>query len=102
MKTGITTWPQTDTGPDQRDLLRLPRDRGRHVGQPVDPVQRGRRSRRQAPDTTPPGQALDPDRDPGNASATVNLPIPNSELDLASYTLQRKLTSAADATLRER
>ena len=44
------------------------------------------------------GQARHADGDAGNGSASVNLSPPNSESDLASYTLQRKLTSQGAAS----
>ena len=97
VKTGFTTWPQTDTGLTNGtsysyrviaiDTSGNPSTPSNAVA--VTPL---------APDTTPPAKPSTPTATPGNASATINLPIPNSELDLASYTLQRKLTSAADTT----
>jgi hypothetical protein len=48
-------------------------------------------------DTTAPAKPATPTATAGNGSATINLSPLNSEPDLASYTLQRKLASAGDA-----
>jgi hypothetical protein len=95
---GIIAWPQTDGGLtngvsyDYRvvavDTTGNPSSPSNAVSvTPVEPP---------PPDLTPPAKPATPTATPGNATASINLPIPNSELDLASYTLERKLTSAPD------
>lgn len=48
------------------------------------------------PDTVAPAKPATPTATAGNGSATINLSPLNADADLASYTLQRKLASAAD------
>ena len=48
------------------------------------------------PDTVAPAKPATPTATAGNGQATINLSPLNTDADLASYTLQRKLASAAD------
>jgi len=100
VKTGITTWPQSDTGltnGTSYDYRVVAVDTNGNPSVASDPVS-VTPAEPPPPDTTPPAKPSTPTATAGNASATINLPIPNSEIDLASYTLQRKLTSQPDTS----
>ena len=97
VQSGITSVAADRRRAHQRDLLRLPGDRRRHDGQPLDAVRRGERH----PDGRAAAARHDAARQagharrrpPATARRSINLSPLNGETDLASYTLQRKLST---------
>ena len=99
VKTGVTTWPQTDSGltnGTSYDYRVIALDTSGNPSTPSDPVSVTPAAA--PPDTTPPAKPATPTATAQDAAAQINLSPLNTEPDLASYTLQRKLTSAADST----
>ena len=97
VKTGITAFPATDTGLTNGTSYSyrvIAVDTSGNASAPSDSVS----VTPLAIDVTPPAKPATPTAVPGNRQATISLSPLNGESDLASYTLQRKLTSAADST----
>jgi len=97
VQTGITSWPQTNgglTNGTSYDYRVVALDTTGNASTPSDAVSVTPSAAPPPPDTTPPAKPATPTATAGNGSASLNLSPLNTETDFASYTLQRKLSSA--------
>ena len=102
VKTGVLTWPQTDTtvtNGTSYDYRVIAVDSSGNPSTPSDPVTV---TPVKPPDTTPPAKPAAPTVTALDAAARISLSPLNTDPDLASYRLQRKLTSAGGDELRRR